>query len=71
MAYAHTTRAAHGSIAEQIGALVERLKTSLVQRAIYRKTIQELNALSNRDLADLGIGRSQIRRVALEAAYGE
>jgi uncharacterized protein YjiS (DUF1127 family) len=28
-----------------------------------------LGALSNRDLADLGISRSEVRRIAWEAAY--
>lgn len=30
----------------------------------YRNTVAELDRLSNRDLADLGISRSDIRRVA-------
>ncbi|MEE3316193.1 MAG: DUF1127 domain-containing protein, partial [Pseudomonadota bacterium] len=33
--------------------------------------VRELRALSGRELADLGINRSMIRRLALEAAYGE
>ena len=30
----------------------------------YRQTVNELNALSNRELTDLGISRAEIRRVA-------
>ncbi|KAB1077081.1 DUF1127 domain-containing protein [Methylobacterium soli] len=30
----------------------------------YRETVQELSRLSNRDLDDLGISRSEIRRIA-------
>ena len=30
----------------------------------YRKTVTELNALSNRELSDLGIYRTDISRVA-------
>ncbi|KAB1074263.1 DUF1127 domain-containing protein [Methylobacterium planeticum] len=30
----------------------------------YRETVQELSRLSNRDLNDLGISRSEIRRIA-------
>lgn len=33
-----------------------------------RRTIEELNMLSDRDLADLGIGRSDIRSLAREAS---
>ena len=34
----------------------------------YRETVGELHRLSNRELADLGLGRSDIYRVAREAA---
>lgn len=37
---------------------------------VYRRTLSELNALSGRELDDLGIARSMITRLALEAAYG-
>lgn len=34
----------------------------------YNRTVSELSHLSNRELADLGISRSDISRVAREAA---
>jgi uncharacterized protein YjiS (DUF1127 family) len=34
------------------------------------RTVAELSQLSNRDLADLGIARGDIRRIAQEAARG-
>ncbi|MGR3615357.1 MAG: DUF1127 domain-containing protein [Paracoccaceae bacterium] len=37
---------------------------------MYRKTLDELTALSARELDDLGLNRSMLKRVALEAAYG-
>lgn len=36
---------------------------------LYRQTLNELAALNNRDLADLGICRAQIRALAYEVAY--
>ncbi len=36
----------------------------------YRRTVRELSDLSNRDLADLGLHRSEIRRVAHDSVYG-
>jgi len=36
------------------------------RRRIYRATVCELDHLTNRDLADLGIPRSHIRRLAIE-----
>ncbi|MEN0079272.1 MAG: DUF1127 domain-containing protein [Pseudomonadota bacterium] len=38
---------------------------------IYRQTYNELSALPTRDLDDLGIGRAEIKRLALEAAAGD
>ncbi|SFR12888.1 DUF1127 domain-containing protein [Poseidonocella sedimentorum] len=37
---------------------------------VYQETLAELSHLDDRDLLDLGMSRSQIRQVALEAAYG-
>ena len=37
---------------------------------VYRQTRNELAVLSDRELADLGLHRSGIDAVAMEAAYG-
>ena len=37
---------------------------------LFRRTYAELDALSTRELDDLGISRSMITRLAYEAAYG-
>ena len=36
---------------------------------IYRVTLKELNTLSERELADLGMHRSELKRIAWRAAY--
>ncbi|NUH65957.1 DUF1127 domain-containing protein [Sulfitobacter sp. S0837] len=36
------------------------------RRAAYRRTLNELHALSDRELADIGLARCDIRRVAGE-----
>ncbi|WP_109467590.1 DUF1127 domain-containing protein [Albibacillus kandeliae] len=59
----------HG-LSNRLRNLVGDIKDALARRAVYRKTLAELSSLSNRDLGDLGISRSGIRRLALEAAYG-
>lgn len=38
---------------------------------VYERTYSELNALTNRELSDLGISRASIAHLAFEAAYGE
>lgn len=71
MAFVNTTRVAHPSFADRIQGMVETFRTTLARRAIYRQTLRELNALSHRELADLGIHRSMVTRLAREAAYGK
>ena len=71
MAYAHQTRVAHSAFGEWLRNIVDVTRDALQRRRIYRQTINELSALTARDLADLGIDRSMIRWLAHEAAYGE
>jgi uncharacterized protein YjiS (DUF1127 family) len=47
--------------------MFETLKTRYSQWQRYSRTVSELESLSNRDLADLGISRVDIRRLAREA----
>ncbi|WBU65731.1 DUF1127 domain-containing protein [Paracoccus aerodenitrificans] len=51
--------------------LIVRVQEARARRAIYRQTVNELSALSNRELNDLGISRSMITRIATEAAWGK
>lgn len=37
-------------------------------RAAYRRTFDELSAMCNRDLADIGVDRAEIPRLATQAA---
>jgi uncharacterized protein YjiS (DUF1127 family) len=53
-----------------MAAFVSVLREAAQRRAIYVQTLRELSALSDRDLADLGLGRGEIEAVAHEAAYG-
>lgn len=56
--------------------LIERLvayKNDLIERRakyrVYRETLDELQALSSRELADLGMSRGNLKAVAYDAAY--
>ena len=44
------------------------LKSRITSWKRYSRTVNELQALSNRELTDLGIPRGDIARVAREAA---
>ena len=50
-------------------ALIHTLRTGLAKRKLYRNTLDELQSLNDRELADLGLHRSILRRIAYEAAY--
>lgn len=50
--------------------LVARLGVALADWRLYRRTLAELDALSDRDLADLGLFRHDIPRIARETVYG-
>jgi len=54
------------TLAQYFAAAAERHAT----RRVYKTTLNELNALSNRELADLGMHRSELKRVAWDSAYG-
>ncbi|WP_435258199.1 DUF1127 domain-containing protein [Thioclava sp. FR2] len=71
MAYVNTSRTASFGLVDRAVLVLKSAREALERRRVYRQTLTELRSLSNRDLADLGIHRSMITRVALEAAYGK
>jgi uncharacterized protein YjiS (DUF1127 family) len=48
--------------------MFEVLKSRITTWKRYNRTVSELQSLTNRELADLGIARSDIMRIAREAA---
>ena len=46
----------------------DQMRQALAKRKVYRATYFELWDLTDRDLKDLGISRSHIKRLAMEAA---
>ncbi|APE43039.1 hypothetical protein BOO69_06120 [Sulfitobacter alexandrii] len=69
MAYSTTTtNAPTSSLLGRIGSGFDALATRYKQYRMYRETFDGLSALSNRDLADLGLSRSDIKRIAIESS---
>lgn len=56
------------TIATRHAQTMSALKKRAQRRAVYRQTLSELSGLSARELADIGIPRAHIRRVARESA---
>lgn len=66
-----TTHADELSLRDLALRPVRSLQLMAQRRRVYRQTLTELDALSDRDLADLGLHRSMISAVAKDAAYGK
>lgn len=49
--------------------LVERVKKIFADLRLYQTTVRELNALSDRELFDLGISRGSIHDIARQSVY--
>tara|TARA_R110002049_G_scaffold23781_7_gene84902 strand:- start:123419 stop:123631 length:213 start_codon:yes stop_codon:yes gene_type:complete len=68
MAYVNSTSATTPSFFARIGNALDALATRYKQHRLYRETFDGLSALSNRELADLGLSRSELRRVSWESS---
>ncbi|MFT4151901.1 MAG: DUF1127 domain-containing protein [Paracoccaceae bacterium] len=47
--------------------MFEQVKKYVADYRLYRRTVEELNTLSDRELGDLSISRADITRIAREA----
>jgi uncharacterized protein YjiS (DUF1127 family) len=70
MAYVNTRSSSVG-FGDRIALMVKAAKVAMDRRALYSRTIRELQVLSDRDLSDLGVSRFDIPALAHEAAYGK
>lgn len=68
MAHAADFRAAPSADFGHAETTIGKLRLAFRRYAAYRRTTNELNRLSNRDLDDLGISRADIPLVAAESA---
>ncbi|MFN3282253.1 MAG: DUF1127 domain-containing protein [Tabrizicola flagellatus] len=71
MAYVNSTPLARKGLADRLAVLRDVVLTAIAQRRTYARTVAELNALTDRELSDLGISRISIPEIAREAAYGK
>ncbi len=69
MAFADDIRSFETTLVRRMRASFDMARAMADKRRTYRRTYDELSALSQRDLDDLGIHRTNIRDVARAAAY--
>ena len=71
MAYVSSNRTASVSLAQRFADFRAHALEAYRNWRVYRNTLNELTELSAREMEDMGINPSMIRRIALEAAYGK
>lgn len=71
MAYITGNRTITASFGQRLSELRDTLTEAYANWRVYRRTLSELQELSSRELADLGIHRSMITRIAMESAFGK
>ncbi|SHJ03533.1 Uncharacterized conserved protein YjiS, DUF1127 family [Shimia gijangensis] len=69
MAYASTYTTAQQGTADRLVGFASNLVERFKKARAFRKTMNELYGLTNAQLADMGLNRSMIRRVAYQAVY--
>lgn len=71
MAYVSSNRTTSLSIGGRFAEMGKQAAEAWTAWRLYRRTLDELQALSARELADLGLNRSMLRQAAFEAVYGK
>lgn len=59
------------NVLARMGHMIEEQRARFARYRVYTNTLNELRTLSGRELDDLGLHRSMLKRVAFEAAYGK
>jgi len=66
-AHSYATNAQHHGLQARYIRILDGLRERAAQQSVYRQKVAELQAFSDRDLADLGYHRSEIPRIARES----
>jgi len=65
------SRSAIHVLGEDLSAWLYRAIRRVDDYRLYRRSVGEMSDLSMRELADLGLHRSEIKRVAYQTIYGQ
>jgi uncharacterized protein YjiS (DUF1127 family) len=53
-----------------VSGLLARISKSFADYRMFRQTLDELDSLNDRELADLGMSRLSVRDIAHQSVYG-
>ncbi len=70
MTFVNDIRGFEASLMSRLASPLRSLAEAHEKRRQFNRTMRELQALDDRALMDLGLGRGDIPAVAYEAAYG-
>jgi len=70
MAYANDVRVSGNGFINALNGFRAAVAERFANYQVFRTTVAELEVLSDHELSDMGISRSMIKRIAIEAAYG-
>ena len=68
MAYALSNNNSAFNISARLSQMADAWRTARTYRQVFNQTYNELQALSDRDLADIGIERSEIGSISRDEA---
>lgn len=69
MAYAIANTSFSNSVLNRVRTIYADLREANAKHRMFVKTMNELQALSSRELADLGLSRSNLHETAYAAVY--
>lgn len=71
MAYVSSNRTTTTSLSARFAEIAKQGLEAYGAWRLYKRTLAELQELSVRELTDLGLNRSMLRRAAFDAVYGK
>jgi len=57
------------ALTAHVAGVLVSFKARRARKKLFRQTVREMSGLTASELADLGLARSEIRRIAWQAAY--
>ena len=71
MAYVSSNRTATTSVGARLAEMMKQASEAYTAWRSYRRTLNELQELSVREMDDLGLSPANLRQAAFEAVYGK